>query len=172
MKQINKGVGERVFKSKSYIAAFLKNKDPMYDGNVHTTAGYISGEVKVGITLRILSGGTALDLGVLFHMRSNHCHKILYEVLLQWIIKNDMGNINIDAYLFDVGALTKVSNGFARLSNGILKGAIGAIYGWLERIIRPSLWIDLIKNPTSFFSRKELYALDAQCIVDHQKRVI
>lgn len=93
------GVGERVFKSESYIDDLLYNKDQIYDANVHTTGGYIFGEVKVGITIRILSGGTALELEVFFYIISNHCHKILYEVLLQWIIKNDICNTNMDVYL-------------------------------------------------------------------------
>ena len=55
-------VGEWSFKSNLYINTFLRHKDPIYDNNVHTTRGYISGEVKVGINLRLLSGVTVLDL--------------------------------------------------------------------------------------------------------------
>ena len=47
--------------------------------------------------------------------------------------------IQIWMYIFDVGAMEKVSNGFACRSNGNLKGAIGAIDGWLVRIIRSIL---------------------------------
>ena len=59
-------VGEKEFKSEAYIDAFLKGVDPMYDAHCISTGGYVSGEVKLAITLRLLAGGDALDLGILF----------------------------------------------------------------------------------------------------------
>ena len=53
-----------------------------------------------------------------------------------------------------------------------MKGAIGAIDGWLVRIVRPRFNLDGIKNATSFFSRKGFYALNVQAIVDDKKRVM
>ena len=50
--------------------------------------------------------------------------------------------------------MAKVSLGFLQRPNGILKGAIGAIYGWLVPIVRPGWIIDGIRNPTTRFSRK------------------
>ena len=48
-------IGESKFKSEVCIDAFLKGKYNMYDANVKTTGGYISGEVKLGVTLRLLT---------------------------------------------------------------------------------------------------------------------
>ena len=79
-------IGEKQFKSEAYIDAFLKGKDPMYEANTQTTGGYISGEVKLAITLRLLAGGDALDLGVMFDVQTYHCNKIMYDVLKFWII--------------------------------------------------------------------------------------
>ena len=164
-------VGGKEFKSEAYIAAFFKGKDPMYDANVKATGGYISGEVKVAIALRLLAGGDALDLAVMFDVHSDHCTVILYQVLLHWIIKPNIGNLNMKKYLGDKEAMAKVSKGFAKRSDGVLVGAIGAIDGWLVRIICPGMR-DLIMNPVSFFSRKGFYALNVQCIVDHRKKVL
>ena len=44
-------VGEKQFKSESYINVFLVNKDSMFIANEKTTGGYISGETKLGINL-------------------------------------------------------------------------------------------------------------------------
>ena len=66
MQRIICSIGERKFKSEAYIDAFLKGKDNMYDANEKTSGGYISGEVKLGITLRLLAGGDAFDLGIIF----------------------------------------------------------------------------------------------------------
>ena len=67
-------VGESNFKSEEYIDAFLHNPyNPSFTrqtcihyAHCHTTGGYISGEVKLAITLRLLAGGDALDLAVIF----------------------------------------------------------------------------------------------------------
>ena len=44
----------------------------------------------------------------------------------------------MDSYLDDIKAMSTVSNGFSERSDGFLKGAIGAIDGWLVRVVRPS----------------------------------
>ena len=142
----------------------------MYEANTKTTDGYISGEVKLAITLRRLAGGDALDLGVIFDVQTDHCNKIMYEVLLKWIMKTDIGDLNMSKYLGDKQAMSKVSAGFSKRSNGLLIGAIGAIDGWLVRIVRPG-WRDRIVNPVTFFSRKGFYALNVQCIVYGRKKV-
>ena len=72
-------------------------------------------------------------------------------------------------YLGDKQAMSKVSAGFAKRSNGVLIGAIGAIDGWLVRIVRPG-WRDLIVNHVPFFSRKGFYALNVQCIVHYRRK--
>ena len=50
--------------------------------------------------------------------------------------------------------MSKVSEGFSKCSNGVFKGAIGSLDGWLVQIIRPSLWRDEIRNVTSFIQGK------------------
>ena len=48
-------VGELELKSKSYIDAFLVNKDPMHMDHEKTSREYISGETKLVIILRLLA---------------------------------------------------------------------------------------------------------------------
>ena len=74
--------------------------------------------------------------------------------------------------LDDQESMQKVSDGFSRRSNGVFKGGIGALDGWLVRIIRPCWYRDGFKNITAFFSRKGFYALNVQVIVDDKKRVL
>ena len=68
--------------------------------------------------------------------------------------------------------MERVSEGFARRYNGIFKGAIGALDGWVVRIQRPSFWRDGFTNITVFFSRKMFYASNVQCIVDDKSRIL
>ena len=166
------GVGEKAFKSEAYIDAFLKGKNYMYDANVATTGGYIAGEVKLAITLRLLAGGDALDIGVIFDVYPGHIGTIVYHVLSDWVKGLNIGKIDISKYLNDVNAMSIVSEGFAERSNGVLKGAIGAIDGWLVRIRAPSWFSDRVSSPITFFSRKGFFALNVQCIVDDKKRVL
>ena len=66
--------GDRKFKSEEYIDAFLDIPYDVYNSReiimhrVHaeTSGGYICGEVKLAITLRLLAGGNSLHLGALF----------------------------------------------------------------------------------------------------------
>ena len=56
------------------IDAFLKGTQ-LYDANEKTTGGYISGEIKLAITIRLLARGDALDLAVILylpHTSSSH----------------------------------------------------------------------------------------------------
>ena len=75
-------------------------------------------------------------------------------------------------YLSNKDKLDRVSRGFSARSNGVLKGAIGAIDGWLVKIVKPNSVADKVKNIAGFFSRKGFYALNVQCMVDHQKKVL
>ena len=164
-------VGESSFKSESYIDAFLRGKDSMFNAHEQTSGGYVSGETKLAITLRLLAGGDSYDLGVMFDISYGHCEIILYDVLEKWIIKTGIGKIDVEEYLNNILEMKDVSKGFSVRSNGLLVGAIGAIDGWLVRIVRPFMRKDGQKNPTSFYSRKGFYALNVQCIVDHRKKI-
>ena len=55
-----------------------------------------------------MPGGTLLDLGVLFDIDWRHFLILMYKVLLKCIINIDIGNINIDSYLSDIGSMIKV----------------------------------------------------------------
>ena len=96
----------------------------------------------------------------------------MFFVLKYWIIDTNIGEINMSEYLDDTAAMSRVSDGFSKRSNGVLKGAIGAIDGWLVCIVCPSFFQDSIINTTTFFSRKGFYALNVQVIVDDKKKVL
>ena len=98
------------------------------------------------MTLRLLAGGDNLDLGVIFDIGSNYCNTIMFDVLRNWIILYDIGQINMMNFLSNLEAMAQVSAGFSERSNGVLIGVIGALDGWLVRIVSPSWWTDSIKK--------------------------
>ena len=63
----------------------------------------------------------------------------------------------MDDYLENVDAMKKVSEGFSKRSNGILKGAIGAIDGRLVRIERSNYQRDKIKHASFFFFQERVF---------------
>ena len=58
----------------------------MFIAKEKSDGGYISGKVRLGVTLKLLAGGSALDLGVIFNVTPNHCNTIMLYVLSNWII--------------------------------------------------------------------------------------
>ena len=53
----------------------------MHRAHAATSGGYVSGEVKLGITLRLLAGGDILDIDAIFDISYDWCKTIAYEVL-------------------------------------------------------------------------------------------
>ena len=113
-------IGEKTFKSESYIDAFLRGKDTMFDAHECTSGGYISGETKVDVTLRFLASGDSYDLGVIFDISYKHCEKILYHVLSHWMINAGIDKIDMENDLDDLAEMKTVSRGFCKRSNRIL----------------------------------------------------
>ena len=74
-------VGESNFKSQAYIDSFLRGNGTIYNANEKATGGYISVEIKLTITIRLLAGGDAYDLAVIFDVYPLHLSAILHEVL-------------------------------------------------------------------------------------------
>ena len=172
-------IGEDKFKSEKYINAFFQHNYQsddrayiMHKAHMNTSGGYISGEVKLAVAVRMLAGGSPLDLAVIFDISDSHCKTIFIDVLVNWIINANIGKMDIVAYMNDEEAMRQVAVGFSKRSNGVLRGAIGAIDGWLVKIQRPWKIRDNVSDPASFFSRKGFYALNVQCMVDDKKRVL
>ena len=122
-------IDESMFRSEVYISAFFRGRDKMYDDNTLNNGRYISREEKLTITLRLLGGGDALELGVIFDVHSDHCARLMYEVLLQWIIHPNIGNLGMIKCFLDEQAMVEFSKGFSDRSGGLLKRVIGVLDG-------------------------------------------
>ena len=71
----------------------------MYNENVETTGGYISGEVKLAASLRLLADGDSYNIAIIFDINSNYVNKILHYVMKNWAIQTGIGDFNIIKYL-------------------------------------------------------------------------
>ena len=100
-------IGEDKFRSESYIERFLADKNCMYMDHCLSLGGFISGETRLAITLRLLSDSDACDIGVLFDISPYHCSKIMQNVLKDWINTHSIGGMNMSEYLTDLEQIAK-----------------------------------------------------------------
>ena len=172
---VEEKVGEDKFKSESYLSRLANEKTAlgrMANANEATTSGFISGEVKLAITLRMLEGGSYLDLFLIYDVFETHAYTILHETVADWICNDRIIPINGKKYLNDIVHMKNVAKAFEENCRcGAFRGCIGALDGWLVKIKRPGSK-DNIENPGDFFSRKGFHAINCQVIVDRYKRVL
>ena len=82
--------GESCFKSEEYIDSFLDIdssssfyswKSRLHNVHVKTSGGYISGEVKLVISIWILAGGDPFDICDIFYIYPSWCTEIFINVM-------------------------------------------------------------------------------------------
>ena len=74
-----------------------------------STGGFISGEIKVALTLRILAGGSYLDLALLFEAGQSYVYEIFPCVIKKWILDDKLVKINGLDYVSDEGMMAEVA---------------------------------------------------------------
>ena len=136
---------------------------------------YVCGEIRTAIALRMLCGGSYLDLlgrayGVI-GLKSiyRYFHEFIYSIeksfelpLMDLLLRLEGGDMSA------LDELKKISHEFSVDSNGVLTGCIGAIDGLAVRINSPVG----VENPGNYFCRKNFYALNVQAICDRAKRYL
>ena len=101
---IEQNVGPEVFLSESYIKMLMAStskRSLMMKASIHTSSGYISGEIKVAMTLRLLAGASYLDLSTIFDVAYSTTYEIFYYVLEQWLCKDWVSTYDLDKNLED-----------------------------------------------------------------------
>ena len=96
-----------------------------------STGGFISGEIKVALTLRILAGGSYFDLALLFEAGQSYVYEIFHSVIKNWILDDKLVKINGLDYISDEEMMAEVARQFSVGSNGVINGCIGALDGWI-----------------------------------------
>ena len=178
-RKIAKGVGEEEFKSEAYLETESRSNTKMAQiirAHKESCGGFICGEVKLALSLRILAGGSYLDVSEIFHVLPNTCYPILHKMTKEWIVMNKEFNINIIDYLENNKKMNETAFEFGKSSDNILRNIIGALDGWLVKIVCPTekdfAGTDEKYNGGNYHCRKGFYALNVQVIVDKNKKVI
>jgi hypothetical protein len=165
--KIKEKVTEEVFKSADWITAWKCSQGSSLRAPI---GGFIPGEMKIAMMIRILSGASYLDLLMGYSVASCTVFKCFHEGI-EWIKLTF--SFPLVQWLKDenVEALERISDGFSAASGDVFKGVIGAIDGLAIKIRCPTLSED-IADPGNYYCRKGFYALNAQVICDKFRRVL
>jgi hypothetical protein len=132
--------------------------------------GDISGELRLGIFLRMLAGSSYLDLFMIFGVSNSSIYNC-FEQATDWINKTLTFRLVEALQKEDLGYLKQLSHAFSHDSNGRYNGCIGALDGLAIKIRRPTL-SEWLKDAGAYFTRKGFFALNCQAICDVKKRIL
>jgi hypothetical protein len=160
---INTAVGELTFRPEQKVLSTSNS------ASLCNRGGLIPGEIKTAISIRILAGGSYLDLMPLFDVSVASIYTIFNE-FLEWVLTTFQ--FPLPRYLHDKNwrALNSIAEPFSYGSNGVFSGIIGAIDGLAVRIRSPQL--SEVSDPGNYYCRKGFFALNVQAICDRFKRFL
>lgn len=169
-KKIEEIVGRDTFKSEEYLQDIMVS--PISSSNINTVQGeFICGEIRLAVMLRVLGGGSYMDMALLFDTSFQHVYKIVREIIGNWLLHDLFCPINGVEYCSNDDRMNEVAMQFSESSGGVINGCIGALDGWVVKIQNP-MKSDGVNNPQSFYSHKGYYAVNVQAIADKKKRIL
>jgi DDE superfamily endonuclease len=162
--RITKSVGVDRFRSEEYLSRQQEELDE--DDRI---IPYIPGEIKVAISLRMLAGGSYLDLVPLFEVSTSHVYNI-FHTFLAWVLKSfDFPLVSLLREK-NWSAINQFANGYAEKSNGVFFGPFSALDGIAIRVRCPTE--REVPDPGNYYCRKGFHALNVQAMCDKNKRFL
>lgn len=156
---LSANIGEDVFRSESYLD----------DQASERSTPLMPGEIKVALSLRMLAGGSYLDLVPLFAVSTTGLYKI-FKAFTQWVLASFDFPLVTWIRTGNWDALHQLALQFAESSNGVFMGPFGAIDGTAVKIKCPTF--TEVPDPGNYFCRKGFCALNVQAMCDRLKRFI
>ena len=89
----------------------------MEKAHAESTGEFISGEIKLALTLRLLAGGSYFDLSLLLEVEFIYLYGIFHHIISQLINNNNLTNISRDNYLQEAEQMAAVTAAFCQKSN-------------------------------------------------------
>ena len=162
--RLSSAVGENVFRPENAILEETRNS-----ASNRARGGLIPGEVKTAISLRILAGGSYLDLMPLFYVSVPHIY-VIFDEFLDWVLR--AFNFPLAGYLQteDWATLAAIAEPFSYSSNGSFNGIFGALDGLAVRISSPTL--DEVTDPGNYYCRKGFFAVNVQAMCNRSRKFL
>jgi hypothetical protein len=162
-KAVCEKIGEETFKSEAYLLLYYPQSQQ------EDIVPKISGEVKVAVSVRMLAGGSYLDLVPLFGISTSHLYDI-FGRFLQWILRTFQFPLVRWLREKNWQEIEKCANYFAEKTDGAFYGPFGANDGLAVRIRCPTM--REVPDPGNYYCRKGFYALNVQALCDRSKRFL
>ena len=131
--------------------------------------GLIPGEMKVALGIRMLAGGSYLDLVPLFNVSKSHLYSV-FDEFLQWIMSTLQFPLVQWIRNRDWDQLKTLANEFTEKTGGVFHGPFGDLDGLAIRVRSPTL--KEVSDPGNYYCRKGFFALNVQAICDKRKRFL
>ena len=127
--------------------------------NIRTLAGAIIPEIRLHCLIRFIAGGSYLDICAAVNIH----HSTFYAII--WLTCEAINACDELAFRFPetLAELQRASEGFQSISTqGVIRGCVGAIDGWLCPIIVPPRAV--AGNVRSYFSgHYQRYGISSSC---------
>jgi DDE superfamily endonuclease len=165
-KTVEQAVGEEVFRSEAYLRETMDDYELALEDK---TVPPICGEVKIATCLRMMAGGSYLDLVPLFGLSKSHLYQV-FDDFLDWILMTFEFPLVKWLREDQWQELEKRADNFAERSEGVFYGPFAANDGLAVRVRCPTE--EDVSDPGNYWCRKGFYALNVQGMCDLSKRFI
>jgi hypothetical protein len=130
-----------------------------------STGGRVEPDVRLALTLRILSGASYLDMVMLFRVASSTVYHVFHST-----VKSITRRIAMPGLPLQQSELQNLALSFtnSRQPPSLLYGCVAALDGICVEIQKP---LDMY-GPRDFYCRKGMYAIPAQALVDAKYRFL
>ena len=154
------------------MSKFRSETAPVFTSNtasLSSRGGHIPGEIKVAVSLRLLAGGSYLDLHPLFQVSVSAIYGI-FDEFIEWI--EAAFSFPLVGYLQDNqwNELGAIADNFSQGSDGVFVKVAGALDGLAVRIRCPAT--SEVSDPDNYYCRKGFYALNVQAICNKSKKFL
>ena len=158
-------VGDDKFKSETCSRAKLKTHNA-----TEFRGGEISGELRLGLFLRLMAGSSYLDLLMIYGVSQRSVY-LTFQTVTGWVNQTLKFSLVEALKNEDIDYFSQQSDAFSVDSDGTYNGCFGSIDGLAIKIKQPTL-TDLLRDAGAYFSRKGFFALNCQAICDAHKRIL
>ena len=136
----------------------------------HTTGGYVGHELRVSMALRYLAGGSYLDIMYLHGVGRTCFYRYLWPTLDA--IDKALPEFSLEDDIHDLERCRHLAAGFARKTDGHIRGAVAALDGIIFKVERPAVINnEEVVNPNKFNCRKGFPGVSCQAACDADRRI-
>ncbi len=98
------------------------------------SGSFVCGEIKVALSLRLLAGGSYLDLALLFGISTRHVHRIFHAVVDKWFLNDCLVNIDGVGFVQTTKKWNMLQEDFAKVARESLQVVLELLMDGLSKL--------------------------------------